>query len=140
MTKRERIFLKYNGKCAYSGKPLGDDWQIDHMTSKVKHKWETYGTYSTVEEINEMLKKVDEFENLMPAIKIINHYKRSLDLEGFRRYMLNFHKRLQKLPKKTIIERTEKRKKYLFKVAELFDITPDKPFSGKFYFESLKQQ
>lgn len=25
----------------------------------------------------------------------------------------------------------------MLEVAELFDITPDKPFSGKFYFETL---
>ena len=39
--------------------------------------------------------------------------------------------------KKTMIEKTLKRKEYLLEVAELFDITPDKPFSGKFYFETL---
>ena len=48
-------------------------------------------------------------DNLLPACRV--HYKRSLDLEGFRSYMKNFHIRLAKLPK----------------VAELFDITPDKP-------------
>ena len=32
MTKRERIFKKYDGLCAYTGKPLEKDWQIDHVT------------------------------------------------------------------------------------------------------------
>lgn len=135
---RQQVFDKYNGLCAYTGKPLGDDWQIDHMTSRHVHQYQTYGKCATVEEIKEQLKRVDDIDNLLPTIKIINHYKRSLDLEGFRHYMIGFHKRLKKLPKKTIIYETQRRKEYMFKIAELFGITPEKPFEGKFYFETIK--
>lgn len=31
MNKRERIYNKFGGLCAYSGTPLEDDWQIDHI-------------------------------------------------------------------------------------------------------------
>lgn len=134
---RQKVFEKYNGLCAYTGKPLGEDWQVDHVTSKVKHKWETIYRCNSAEEIKEELKKVDDIDNLLPSIRIINHYKRSLDLEGFRKYMMNFHKRLAKLPKKTKVLKTQKRKEYLLKVAELFNITSESPFSGKFYFENL---
>lgn len=137
---RQQVFEKYNGLCAYTGKPLGDDWQVDHMTSKYMHQYKTHLEYGSIEEVKLFLKKVDDVENLMPAIKIINHYKRSLDLEGFRDYMLSFHKRLKKLPKKTVIHETQRRKEYMLKVAELFDITPDKPFCGRFYFETQKQE
>ena len=41
MTKREKVYNKYGGKCAYTGKPLGQDWQIDHVTSQIKHEWRT---------------------------------------------------------------------------------------------------
>lgn len=34
MTKREKVYSKFDGKCAYSGTPLESDWQIDHMESK----------------------------------------------------------------------------------------------------------
>lgn len=136
---REVVRLKFNGVCAYTGKPLGEDWQVDHVCSKHMHEYNCYGNSSTVEEVKEKLKQVDNIENLLPAIKIINHYKRSLDLEGFRHYMMNFHKRLKKLPKKTAIQKTQKRKDYLFKIAELFEITPEKPFDGKFYFEKFNQ-
>lgn len=118
------IITKYNGHCAYTGKPLGDDWQVDHVMSK----------YMCLCRKNN---EVDSIENVLPAIKIINHYKRSLDLEGFRDYMLSFHKRLNKLPKKIVVYETQRRKDYMFKIAELFDITPEKPFDGKFYFEKL---
>jgi hypothetical protein len=120
---RQLVREKYNGLCAYTGKPLGDDWQVDHI-NPVGH----YG-YRNVDK--------DNISNLVPTIKIINHYKRCLDLEGFRGYMLYFHKRLAKLPKKTIVDRTARRKAYMFMVAELFDISVDKPFCGKFYFETL---
>lgn len=126
MTKkiRQSVFEKYNGLCAYTGKQLGDDWQVDHVESKA-----VIGHLGRSE--------VDRNSNLLPACKIINHYKRALCLEDFRRYMMTFHKRLAKLPKKTSIPATQRRKDYMEKVAELFDITPEKPFSGKFYFETL---
>lgn len=120
---RQRIFNKYGGLCAYTGKPLDDLWQIDHMEPLINYKRGLVkGDYNS-------------FNNLVPAIRIINHYKRSQNLEQFRTYMMNFHIRLGSLPKKTTLQRTELRIKYLNKVAALFDITPDKPFTGKFYFE-----
>ena len=132
---RKLVHDKCGGLCAYCGKPLGDDWQVDHVTSKISHYLRTYNNGGTLEQIKENLKKVDDIDNLLPAIKIINHYKRSLCLESFRKRIKTLHLRLAKLPKKTGVEKTKRRKEYLFKVAALFDITIDKPFDGKFYFE-----
>lgn len=115
--------------CAYTGKPLEEDWQIDHVISKqlvdyyFRHK-------------NEKI-EVDSEDNLMPTLRIVNHYKRAYSLEGFRKYMENFHIRLSKLPKTTNVEKTKRRIEYMNKVAKAFDITIDKPFNGKFYFETL---
>jgi hypothetical protein len=136
MTKREIVYRKFNGLCAYTGKPLGKDWQIDHMTSKLKHSFYVYDA-SNVEEIRKRRKEVDNIENLLPALRIVNHYKRSLDLEAFRHYMLYFHNRLKKLPKNTNVDKTKKRIEYMTKVADCFGITTDKPFEGKFYFEKI---
>lgn len=125
MTKREQIYNKFNGLCAYSGTPLKDDWQVDHMCPKIY--FEITG-----------LEGMDDISNLMPVQRIINHYKRSLTLEEFRSWYLGgLHDRLKKLPKNPRTEKSIKRKAYLLKVAELFDIKPDKPFNGKFYFETL---
>jgi 5-methylcytosine-specific restriction endonuclease McrA len=116
--KREIIKKKYNGLCAYTGKQLGEDWQVDHVTPRVLG--------------------VDErLCNLVPACRIINHYKRDRKLEEFRDLMLTFHVRLGKLPKKTSVSATERRIKYMNEIARLFGITPDNPFDGKFYFEKL---
>lgn len=117
---------------------MGDDWQVDHMTSVYKQTYEAHYTSSRPEEINEKIKKVHHIDNLVPTLRIVNHYKRSFDLEGFRRYMTNFHKRLAKLPKKTSVDRTVKRIEYMNKVAIAFGITTDKPFTGVFYFETIQ--
>lgn len=119
MNKRQAVYNKYNGRCAYTGKPLGSDWQIDHIEAK---------RYSDNNDIS----------NLAPALPIVNHYKRGLGLEGFREYMLGFHSRLSKLPKKTSSEKTKRRIDYMYEIAKAFDITPDKPFDGVFYFEKSK--
>lgn len=77
-------------------------------------------------------------DNIVPCQKIINHYKASMSLESFRTWYLGgLHERLKKLPKNPRTEKGEKRKAYLLKVASYFGITQDKPFSGKFYFETL---
>jgi 5-methylcytosine-specific restriction endonuclease McrA len=116
--KREIIKQKYNGLCAYTGKPLGKDWQVDHVTPKVNGE-------------------NNEFDNLLPACRKVNLYKGCRDLEEFRCLMMTFHIRLDKLPKKTNRPETIKRISSMHEIARLFDITPEKPFDGKFYFENL---
>lgn len=139
---RFAVYNKYGGLCAYTGKPLGDfnskDWQVDHVTSKLHHSYKVFGE-AGITDVKAKLKEVDQIDNLLPAIKIVNHYKRSLDLEGFRHYMAYFHKRLAKLPKKTIVAHTQRRKEYMQRIADLFEITQEKPFTGKFYFETVTE-
>lgn len=121
--KRQEVFDKYQGLCAYTGKPLGQDWQIDHMEPHF---------YARMYQ-----RDPDRSENLVPALRIVNHYKRCNHLEGFRAYMLSFHNRLGKLPKEPRVEKSAKRKAYMLKVAEAFGITTERPFDGIFYFETL---
>jgi hypothetical protein len=118
---RQQIFDKFNGLCAYTGKPLEDNWQVDHMEPHFYARmWQ---------------RDHNRTENLVPALRIVNHYKRCKDLEQFREYMLTFHIRLKKLPKNPYATHPKKRKEYMMKVAEAFGITIDRPFGGKFYFE-----
>lgn len=123
--KRQAIFDKFGGLCAYTGKPLGADWQVDHQEPLFY--------------CNMYIRDPDRPENLFPSLKIVNHYKRSLTLEQFRLYMISFHLRLQKLPHNPRVAKSTKRKDYMLKVAEAFGITVDKPFNGKFYFETLSK-
>jgi 5-methylcytosine-specific restriction endonuclease McrA len=124
---REAIKAKYGGLCAYSGTPLKDDWQIDHIIPKAT-KLKAYHN----------IKNHNDPENLMPVQRIINHYKRSLSLSDFKSWYLGeLHLRLKKLPKTTNSPTAIEHKRYLLEVAELFEITIDKPFGGKLYFETI---
>lgn len=176
MRKKEKVKAKFEGLCAYTGKQLDDNWEIDHVISRslfnqVVVKEAHYKNHETGEELSydsywelhnktkaengyfseeygsvrcfvyvaqktKPHKDCDNIENLLPAIGIINHYKRGFDIEGFRERMTGFHIRLGKLPKKTSVEKTKKRIIYMNTIAELFGITPEKPFNGKFYFET----
>jgi len=125
---RELVKQKFGGKCAYSGTPLEDDWQVDHVKPLIRNWWD--GTAMKGENHN--------IDNMFPVQKIINHYKGSLDLETFRSWYLGgLHERIGKLPKKPKAEKSIRRKKYLLKVAKYFGITKTKPFKGVFYFETL---
>jgi len=71
---RELIKQKFNGLCAYSGTVLEDDWQVDHIKPLLRGRRK-----------NKMLfEDRDCIENMIPCQKIINHYKRALDIETFR--------------------------------------------------------
>lgn len=130
---RQQVRDKYGGKCAYTGQPLGEDWQVDHVNSQYQHAY----YYTGEEDYNEYTKKCHHVDNLLPALRIVNHYKRTKNLEQFRRYLTDFHKRLSKLPKTTRVPATERRIKYMNAVADAFGITVDKPFSGNFWFERV---
>jgi len=121
-TKKQRDYAqnKFNGLCAYTGKPLDDKWQVDHITP-----------------ICYCDDKVNEEENLVPCLQIVNHYKREKDLKRFREYMMDFHTRFDKYPKNPYTERSIKRKAYMQRVADAFGITTENPFNGVFYFETL---
>lgn len=125
---RETVKNKYGGLCAYSGTPLLDDWQIDHM-EPVRRNW-----YSS----SSMFPLNHTIDNMMPVQKIINHYKHSLNLDQFRNWCLrDLHKRIAKLPKNPKTTKSIRHKQYMLSVASFFNITATQPFSGIFYFETL---
>lgn len=127
---RQAVYDKYQGKCAYSGTPLEPDWQVDHIKTRIMYEIGSYPYEGDP----------DDIDNLVPCQKILNHYKRALPLEAFRTWFLGgLHKRLRTLPKNPKTEKSQKRKDYLLRVANYFGITEDKPFSGKFYFETLNK-
>lgn len=127
---REIIRLKYGGKCAYSGTDLESDWQVDHIKPVVRNWWTNTAIFEDAHNI----------DNMVPVQKIINHYKHSYSLEELRTWLLGgLHNRLKKLPKQPKTEKSKRHKDYMLKLASYFNITPDKPFSGKFYFEAISE-
>lgn len=79
MTKREKVYDKYNGHCAYCGKETAiKDMQVDHVLPKHQQ-----GT--------------NDIENLFPSCRLCNHYKRSKNLEQYRNYIDTLIDRLLKI-------------------------------------------
>lgn len=112
---REKVFNKYNKKCAYCGKTIEyKDMQVDHIIPK-----ERFDTYKYKLDYG-----VDDFQNLNPACRSCNHYKRSYLLEEYRRLMMTIHERIST--------------QYINKVAIDYGIIILKPFDGVFYFEQNK--
>ena len=67
----------------------------------------------------------DDISNYMPACRSCNHYKATLDIEGFRDYLSRLHKRLM-------------RDSIPYQVAERFGIVKYVSDDVKFYFEELR--
>lgn len=105
-SKREAVYRKYDGHCAYCGREIGfKDMQVDHFLAK--RGW------------NEPWS--DDISNLMPACRICNHYKRANSLETFRRY-------IEEIPRKL-------RDNYIYKVGVAYGEVVEQEHPVKFYFE-----
>lgn len=116
---RRQVFDKFGGRCAYCGNQIEyKDMQVDHCIPKML-KEPLYGGIS-----NDIIEHID---NLMPSCRLCNHYKRGATLEGFRELMLTLHERIAQ--------------NYIVRVGIKYGlISNTHPFSGKFYFETIKNQ
>jgi hypothetical protein len=129
---KERVRNKFGGNCAYCGHAVADDFQVDHKISKC-YFW-------LIDPLDR--NSVNREENLYPSCRTCNHYKRSMVVDdcestiGFRTYMMNFHRRLGKLPKRTMVPDTVRRIAYMWNIANRYGITPENPFSGTFFYET----
>ncbi|MDY4114623.1 MAG: HNH endonuclease [Blautia sp.] len=67
---RQKVYDKYNGHCAYCGKPITiKDMQVDHILPKRNGG-------------------KDHIDNLNPSCRLCNHYKRAADIETLRNWLL----------------------------------------------------
>ena len=67
---RQKVYDKYNGHCAYCGKPITiKNMQVDHILPK-------------------RLGGTDDIDNLNPSCRLCNHYKRANSIESFRDFAL----------------------------------------------------
>jgi hypothetical protein len=126
---REVVRGKYNGLCAYSGTPLEDDWQVDHLEPVRRHP--LTGAMEHPER--------DCIDNLVPCQKHINNYKTSMSVDELRsrQWLGGLHIRLAKLPKNPRTAASVTRIMRMNRLAAYFGITPTTPFSGTFHFEKI---
>lgn len=107
-SKREEVYQKYNGHCAYCGREIAyKDMQVDHFLPLRAWGIEDTGT--------------DDLDNLMPVCRMCNHYKRANSLETFRRY-------IEEIPRKL-------RDNYIYKVGVAYGEVVEQEHPVKFYFE-----
>jgi 5-methylcytosine-specific restriction endonuclease McrA len=126
MTKRERIYNKFGGKCAYCGCELQKGWHVDELLpvkrnfeyNKSTGKFKSTGTCLHPERFN--------IDNQMPACASCNINKHSMSLEGFRNIITGFMKHLNE-------ENTQ------YKIAKRYGLVNEiiKPII--FYFEKIKE-
>lgn len=103
---REQVYKKYNGHCAFCGCEIDyKDMQVDHATPL-----KIGGT--------------NEIDNLLPACRSCNHYKSTLDVEGYRKYLAGISHRLM-------------RDSIPFQVAIRFGIVRHMMDDVTFYFEKV---
>lgn len=106
--KREAVYKKYDGHCAYCGREIEyKDMQVDHFQPL---------RACSIDDA-----RTDDLSNLMPSCRMCNHYKRANSLETFRRY-------IEEIPRKL-------KEKYIYKVGIVYDEVEEKPHPVKFYFE-----
>lgn len=106
LSKEERmsIYKICNGRCAYCGCKIEyKDMQVDHVKPL-------------------RIGGTDEMSNMLPACRSCNHYKATLDVEGFRKYLSGMHKRLV-------------RDSVAYQVAERFGIVNHVSDEVTFFFE-----
>ena len=106
--ERQAVLQKTGWCCAYCGVELGlDGFQVDHVVPL-------------------RLGGKDEIENMLPACRSCNHYKRGNSLEGWRRM-------LEQTP--VVLRRDS----YTYRQAVKFGLVMPTPKKVKFYFERLEE-
>lgn len=109
LSKEERmnVYQKCGGRCAYCGCEIEyKDMQVDHVKPL-------------------KIGGADEISNMLPACRSCNHYKATLDVEGFRKYLSEIHKRLL-------------RDSVAYQVAERFGIVNHVGNEVTFFFEKIE--
>ena len=114
MIKREKVYLKFLGKCAYCGCELNGKFHIDHIKPIRRN---SDGSVLNPENEN--------IENLNPACPSCNIMKHQQSVEQFREMISNFVVNLNKYNNQ-------------FKFAKKFGLVRETNNEVKFYFETLK--
>lgn len=84
---REKVFNKYNGKCAYCGCELVKGWHVDHKDPIRRLSEYNSDKRRFVNNGNSMYPERDCMDNYMPACASCNINKHSSDLDGFRTWI-----------------------------------------------------
>ena len=113
--RREAVYRKYGGRCAYCGTPiLMKDMQVDHHIPKFRAEAYRQRTGRDVESL----------DNLYPSCRMCNHYKRENGIELFRKY-------IEDIPRKL-------KRDYIYKVGVRYGVVQPQPRYIQFFYEKVK--
>jgi len=122
---RQKIFDKYEGKCAYCGDPLLKGWHVDEIKPVIRnHKWNSSKRKWEIDK-NKPMQYPERLtiDNQNPACASCNINKHTMSLEQFRSAIKAFMKHLN--------ERSTQ-----YKIAKRYGLVIETNIEVKFYFEN----
>jgi len=127
-TDRLKVWNKYRQRCSYCGRHLlYNEMQVDHLIpQRDSHTPSKHVSEARIKYFQDLRKKIEGLDNMMPSCRHCNHYKRSHCLEDFRQLIRTLDRRVKA--------------HYINKVAIDYGIISEVvPWDGKFYFEKYKE-
>ncbi len=107
--ERKAVYDKCHGHCAYCGCEIAfRGFNVEHMTPLSNGGNDT-------------------FDNMLPACRSCNHYKGTIDLEGFRTYLGGLHDRML-------------RDNVNYRTLDRYKLIANDPAPVKFYFKKLMKE
>ena len=104
--KREELYHKYGGRCAYCGEPLPERWHADHIEAVIRtHEYvrDDRGRLifengrPKIRKTGMMREHLDHMDNMNPSCPPCNLYKSCYSLEGWRKAIReNFQQYIQR--------------------------------------------
>ena len=96
--KRKIIFNKYGGKCAYCGAEIElKNMQVDHIIPQRNFETCIKNNFLVPAFLSHLtLNDINNYDNLLPTCRVCNNWKRTHDLELFRRELSEQIDRLNK--------------------------------------------
>jgi len=126
-SKRQQIFEKFGGKCAYCGCELQKGWHVDEI-EPIRRNWKYVkdaNGYETKKVYTDCLHPERlTIENQNPACPSCNINKHSESLEQFRKNIAGYMKHLNEVSTQ-------------YKIAKRYGLVKETDIEVKFYFEML---
>lgn len=121
---RKAVLAKTGGRCAYCGCEL-IKFQVDHVIPQANFQWHILNNFRIPDFLKHLrLEDVNHPDNLFAACPSCNNYKRTLNLESFR-------KEVEAQPNRI------KENNCMVRLAERFGLVELKQKPVVFYFETL---
>lgn len=123
---RHKIWNKFGGRCAYCGEDIAyKDMEIDHVIPRQEFYNRIVNKFRIPEFLSHLSEHdVDHPDNLFPACRVCNRWKKTFDLELFRRELQEQIDRLNKYSSN-------------YRIAKKYGLVEEANINVVFYFEKI---